>query len=283
MELTWTNGSGLPHYERLSFLVGLTAVGLGFALLLEPPTIWLLGVVLVGVISGGTDGILRLHPRFTEFQFWTQAIFWVLPTLLALGGGLFLLRVGWVGVGGYWLAAGLLLIIGLFTSVLLAEFHIMDESGRLVSISRQALHLATYLTAFALYAGLHFSNSRLPTYTSTGVVDLELGSPISQVSVALVSGLLALSLFREVESSLQRSILYAVICGILLAEIAWGLFYWPIGGLMAGFLLLVAFYFVTGLLYNYLKGALSRRILVEFSITSGLGVALLYGVQVWIG
>jgi len=273
----------LQHYERLSFLVGLTAVGLGFSLLLEPPAIWVLAAVLAGVICGGTDGILRVHPRFGELHPWVQPVFWILPTLLTLGGGLLLLRIGWVGVGGYLLAAGLLVIVGVLAAVILAEYNLLNDTSRLAGVSRHTLQLATYLTAFALYAGLHFSNSRLPTYTSTGVIDLQLGGVTSQVVVALVSGLLALSLFSEARAGLRRALLYAAVTGLIMAETAWGLFYWPLGGLMAGAFLLLVFYFVSGVLYNHMAGRLNQALFLEFGLVTAVGFAILYGVQTWMG
>ncbi|MDQ7029161.1 MAG: hypothetical protein Q9O62_04970 [Ardenticatenia bacterium] len=73
----------------------------------------------------------------------------------------------------------------------------------------------------------------------------------------------------EVEQ-VRKTWAYSAIIGLLLGELIWVLNYWRISGLMGGTLLMVGFYFLTGLAQLELRGRLSRRLVAEYA-----GVALL--------
>ena len=67
----------------------------------------------------------------------------------------------------------------------------------------------------------------------------------------------------------------AVVVGITLGEATWALNYWAAPFLLSGVLLLAIFHVVTGMLQSHLEGALSRRMILEYSlIGSGLLAAV---------
>ncbi len=250
--------------ERLVVLVILVIMGLGLSLILNSGIVWLLALVLMVGICVGTDSIIRSHPKIHLHGIGYSLIFWILPSLITLGSALFLRLV----TGGVWLVAGLAITGGLLSIVILAEYHTVDPEDERFGLSRLGLNLATYVTAFSLYAAIY----------STKVRSLQ-----SATSIFVISLLLALELFRDTEATVKRTWLYALVVGLVVGETTWGLNYWAISGLGGGVFLLLVFYIVSGIIQNYFSGKLNKAILFEFGAVTAVAFAFLLSSRFWVG
>ncbi len=273
----------MPHYERLSLLVALTALGIGAALFMEAPIVWVLGVVIIAIVCGGTEELLRSHPAFFRRGAMFTPIFWIIPALLVAGGSLFLLRWRWAGGGWVVLVLGLALVSGLLALALLAEYHTIDPRDSRFNLSRLYLHLAAYLAALSLFIAAQpatFSGSQpLPPE----IHGWELPTLVSVFGVGVVAALLCFELFREEGAGWNRNWLFSVVVGFLVAELAWALSYWSLEGTNEGFVLLLAFYFGTGIIQDKISGRLTRNSVLEFLGVGGAGLLALMAVRFWLG
>jgi hypothetical protein len=104
-------------------------------------------------------------------------------------------------------------------------------------------------------------------------------SLVSATGVTVVSTLLALEFLRSAGRDFRRTILYALIAGLITGEIIWAMNYWRIQGLTGGLILLLGFYVATGLANQQLQGRLTRRVLVEYAIVALVGLVVLLRFQ----
>lgn len=240
---------------RVPLLVALYAAGLVLFLAVEPTKPWIL-LVVTGVVALGTDGLLRWHPlaqRETDIA-WTAPLLF-LPTLLALGSGLFLEDA----LVGYWLLPGVAVASLIMAAVLYAQFLSVDTEGPLFPAARFVLNLGTYLTGFAFFAVVYtFDVSLLP----------------AALTVGLVSLLLAVEVLREAEADPVRALVYAGVIGVVIAEARWALYFLPLESYLAGVFLLLAFYVSSGLIQHHLTGDLRAPVISEFVAISLLGVLI---------
>lgn len=273
----------MPHYERLSLLVALAWLGLGAALFLEAPVVWVLGLVIIAIVCGGTGELLHSHPAFFRRGALFTPIFWIIPAMLVAGGGLFLLRWRWAGGGWEVLVGGLAILSGLLALALLAEYRTIDPRDPRFDLSRLYLHLAAYLAALSLFIAAQpatFSGSQpLPPE----IHGWELPTLASVVAVGMVATLLCFELFREEGASWNQIWLFSLVAGLIVAELTWGLSYWSLEGTSEGFVLLLAFYFTTGIIQDHLSGRLTRSSVLEFLGVSGAGLLALFAVRLWLG
>ena len=192
---------------------------------------------------------------------WTYSI---LPFMVVGGGSLFLRIMG----DGQWVTWGMPVIATLFTLAIYAEYHIVDPLRHPFPRARLILNLATYLVAFAFY---------------TVIYDLRIEGIEALLSILVVSFLLGLELFRIGEKAFPRDILHALVTGIIVSQVAWGLALWPIGGLVGGVFLLLVFYPITGIVQSYFLNGPSRGAVLEYCSVTLVGFVLLFGVRVWWG
>jgi hypothetical protein len=253
----------VPIYERLFLPVSLALVGLAFSLVVQPPWFWLVAAAVVGVVCIGTDSLVRAHPKHYLHDVTQSLFFWILPALIALGAALFLRLFG----GGLPVVGGLALAAVLLTLVMLAEYLSVDPREPAFAVARLALNLATYLAAFSLFTAIYATKER-SLYTAT--------------TATLVSTLLAIELYRSADAPPRRTWLYAIITGLMIGEVTWGLNYWPIGGLAGGVILLLVFYAISGLVQHHLLGRLNRNVLVEFGVVGAAGMLILANSNFWI-
>jgi hypothetical protein len=253
----------VPTYERLFLPVCLALVGLAFSLIMQPPWFWIIVAAIVGVVCVGTDSLVRAHPKHYLHDVGHSMLFWILPAMVALGSALFLrLFSGGLGVVG-----GLAISGAILTAVILAEYLTVDPREQSFPAARIALNLATYIAAFSLFTAIYASKER-SLYTAT--------------AVTVVSILLAIELYRSADATPSRTWLYAVVTGLMIGEVTWGLNYWPVDGLAGGVVLLLLFYFLSGLVQHYLLGRLTRGLLVEFGVVTACGVLLLANSNFWV-
>src|SRR3990170_1417468 len=167
---------------RVPLLVVVFAVGLMLFLAVEPTKPWIL-LVVTGIVALGADGIMREHPlaaRETDVA-WTAPLLF-LPTLLALGAGLFLEDA----LTGYWVLPGVLVAALILAGVLYAQHTSIDTQGALYPAARFVLNLGTYLAGFAFYAVVYtFDVSLVPAALTVGLISVLLGVVIAEARWAL--------------------------------------------------------------------------------------------------
>ena len=222
--------------------------------LTEPAQRWIL---LLGVLAAalGTHGVLRgEHPRTFELGADTTPQL-VLPALYALALPLFIeenARGLWVPLCA--LAAGL----G-FAAIVVAEVRSVREFERGAAEARLVADAGAYLTAFALLSLLYTREPSLPAAVAVA---------------ALVGGLLSFEVLRN--SSLGRldMLTFAVVGALVIGELRWALHFVPLDGHLAAVALLLAFFFVSGVLAARLRGQLTREVLIQYSALAAIGVVV---------
>lgn len=241
--------------SRVPLLVAAFAAGLVMFLAIEPTRPWIL-LVLTALVAVGTDGILREHPhgaRETDAA-WTAPLLF-LPTLIVLGAGLFLEDA----LTGYWVLPGVLIASVILAAVLYAQHVSIDGASPSYATARFVLNIATYLTAFALFAVVYaFDVSLVP----------------AALTVGLVSLLLAVEVLREAEADPTRALIFAAAVGLVVAEARWALYFLPLESYLAGVFLLIVFYVASGLVQHHLNDDLHSSVLTEFGAMAALGVLI---------
>ncbi|MBI3978310.1 MAG: hypothetical protein HY331_09005 [Chloroflexi bacterium] len=257
-------GAHRPHLRNrraIGTTVGLVVAGLALSWFVEAPAFWGLLALLVAGTAWGTVRLLRHGRRAHSLAY--LAGFTTLPVLLSIGAALFLRFANSLAGLTVGLAiAGLLLAV-----VFAAEDRTVDPFDSRWHHARFILNLATYLTAFALFAAIYNSRVR---------------SLMSATAITALAALLALDLFRASEGQLRRAALYAGVVGLLVGEATWGLNWWPISGLAGGLFLLLVFYALTGVVQHALAGRLTRRTVAEFALVALAGLTFLFSSQLWL-
>lgn len=251
-----------PLFLWYSAVVAVTSAGLALSATLEEPRAWaMLGLTLVAV-AAGTHYLSLAHEGY---RFYPQRpatfAYWPPPVALALGGTLFTRA---------FLGGGLLLVGLVGTAVALAVLlysqHLLARPGGFVpAFARLATNLGIYLATFLLFVSLE--NSDLPPAARL-------------VALGLSSGLLSLSLFRDRAGSPGREALYAGLVSLLVMQLGWALQLLPLGKVITGLLLLVAFYVTSGLVHSHLLNRLSRGVVLEFGAVTAVALFVLFGFQV---
>ena len=245
---------GWPGSGLIPVLTILFGVGLAFYLAVEPTLPWVL-LVVMGLAALGTDGVIRSHPEADFRDVSDTAPYLFVPTLFALSAGLFLEDT----VVGYWtLVATVVAAIGMGATVY-GEYVSVNVGAPAYPAARFILNVATYLTAFGLYAAVYsFDVSLIP----------------AALAVGATSVLLAAEVLREGEPGLARMVVLAGAIGLVVAEARWALYFLPLEGFLAAVFLLLVFYLSTGLVHHYVTGNLSRSVALEFVSVALAGLAV---------
>lgn len=267
----------MPNYDRLSIVVSLVLLGLALTLFIALPTRYIdadllgspvrielgtrlvMSLLLGSLTAVGVEYIMRAHPKFgTGGLGGYSFLFWILPTLATLAATWFTPALFQNGLL-LWLAAlGVVALI--LAGLILAEYRTIDPEDSAYTVSRLLLNLFTYLSAFFLF---------------TTIYEAKLRSLLSATLVAVFAGILALALLRAERSATYRTWSLAAVCGLVLGEATWALNYWGVTGLAGGGLLLLAFYFFSGLSQQRVLNRFSRLVLLEFAIVGGIGLTVL--------
>lgn len=229
-------------------------------LLVEPSPRW---VVLFGsvVAALSMDGVLRAARREAfEAGGLDTTVYLLLPALYVLAAPVFLEH----NVRGYWAlpAAGLAgigfgaLVVGQVSSV--RAFDLGRPFGRYVAAT------ATYFVAFALFS-LMFT------------FDLHVRPAV--IASGLVAALLAAELLRDGEIDQLETLVFSAVTGLVIAEVRLAMHYLPIDGHLAALTLLLAFYFVTGLIHAHVTRQLDRSAALEYVTIAVTGLVLVVGAQ----
>ena len=266
----------MPRTGRLLVLLGLLVVGLGISIYLPLPSPVLIlrlpsglaaiellltparqvSLVVVWLACAVVDSTMRGHERLAGAGLARTAPFWILPGLTILLA--FALCEGVAGpllkVSGMAAAA---LVVGLLVT---AQLHTLDLRDPWFGLARLGLNAFAYTAAFATYL-------LAQTLPSRGLV----ATPF----VAISSTLMATPLLASPGSTPRRTWGTAALVGLMIAEVAWALSSGVVSPLVAGFVLLLVFYGLTGVLQQQLWGPLERRVVVEFFVVAALALALL--------
>lgn len=266
----------MQNYDRLSILVSLVLLGLALMLIVGLPLrvieAELLGspiaipvggrlvmtLLLCALTAVGTEYIMRAHPSFEQdASAGTTFLYWILPTLITLAAAWFTpllttnLTLWIVGLGVTAIA---------LSSVLVAEYRTIDPEDEYYTPARLYLNLVTYLAALFLFSALY---------------NAKLRSALSASSMVVLALILSLALLRAGQGDLRRIWIFALISGVVLGEATWALNYWGVTGLTGGVLLMLIFYFYSGLAQQRLLDRFNRSVFIEFGVVGLAGVLLL--------
>ena len=245
---------GWPRSGLILVLAVLFGVGLAFYLVVEPTLRWPL-LMLMGLVALGTDGVIRSHPDADFRDVSDTAPYLFVPTLLALSAGLFLEDT----VVGYWTLVATVVAAIVMGATVYGEYVSVNVEAPAYPAARFILNVATYLTAFGLYAAVYsFDVALIPAAFAVGATSV----------------LLAAEVLREGEPELTRMVVLAGAIGLVVAEARWALYFLPLEGFLAAVFLLLVFYLSTGLVHHYVTGNLSRSVALEFVIVALAGLAI---------
>ncbi|MGE3696999.1 MAG: hypothetical protein AB7H85_17480 [Dehalococcoidia bacterium] len=234
----------------LAFLV---LVGLLAYLGIRPHQTWLLWLT-AGIAGLGTDGIVRCHPAWHDRRPAASLLYFGLPALGTFGSGLFIHEA----LSGYARALSAIppsVGIGL---VAYAEYRTVDFTAGRYGALRLGLAVAAYLAAFALFSML---------------MRPEVDVLVSAVLVMLVAGVLTLELLRENRLFGEGALMLAVAVGLSIAELRLVLYFFPLDSLLGGALLVIGFYFATGLVHHVLDHDLEWSTAAEYGVVAVAGAA----------
>ncbi len=260
-------------YRQAVILSGLAAAGLaGLALLASQLGVvgpillfdqhewpfWLLGVALTVAVGVLVQRFARQAPPVAgsvQASLPTEAF---LPAVATLGGVLLVSLYHTPAL--IWLAPAILApTLGV---ILIARYHLHDEAGRLRRAAQSTYLLLTYGVAFAVLAAIYINKAR---------------SILSASLVAFIACLLLVQIAAGERFPAERRLLYGLVGGVILGQVTWALNYWPLTGWTGGAVLLIAFYFIAGLLLAQIREGVRRRDLLEY----GLSALCLFALVVW--
>ncbi|HLI28045.1 MAG TPA: hypothetical protein VKZ60_13290 [Chloroflexota bacterium] len=128
------------------------------------------------------------------------------------------------------------------------------------------VNLGVFASAFVLFVGVREAPLR------------GLGSALV---VGAVAAVLATVPLRRALARAERTVVYAVLTGLIVGQMAWALAYWALPAVLVGALLLLLFYVLVGLGEAMLDRSFDRRLLVEYGVVGACGLALILGVGPW--
>lgn len=270
----------MPRVDRLGITVSLVTLGLLLSILVALPSrilsFWVLGsqlsvnltgpvqlgIIMVGLVAAGVDALVRTHPRMHDRSLAYTATFWVLPSVLVLAIQVLLRDLTWMGLKLVLVGlAGVMLII-----VMGAQYLTIESEDRRFRNARLVLNVVIYIVALFFFVTVYTSRLR---------------SLLSATSVLLISGMLALDLFRIPPNKAWRTWLYAGLVALTMGQLTWALNYARIDARVGGAFLLLVFYVLSGIIQQYLWRRLTGRMLLEYAFVGLIGMALLSGLARW--
>jgi hypothetical protein len=256
------NTGAVSPLARTIVLTGVAALGLGAYLDLRPAQPWILW--LTAFLAGlATDGLIRSNPRWENDGYLSALVYTLLPALGILGAGLFIDRA----ITGYGRLGGALAGSVAVGVVAYGEYQTVDFGSRLYGTVRLVMAVATYLTAFSLY---------------TVIFSTDLDLPLAAFLVGVVSLALSMELLRESRLTSPSSLLVGLAIGVSLAELRLCLYFFALDGLLAGALLIIAFYLATGLVHHLLDHDLEWSTTAEYLLVAGVGTAAVVFTRVFV-
>ena len=264
----------MPRVDRLGITVSLVTLGLLLSILVTLPSrilsFWVLGsqlslnltgpvqlgIIMVGLVAAGVDALVRTHPRMHDRSLAYTATFWVLPSVLVLAIQVLLRDLTWMG-----LKLVLVGLAGVMLIIVMGAQYLTIESGR-PALSQRAVG--------AQCCYLHCS----PSFSLSRSIPRGCAVILSATSVLLISGMLALDLFRIPPNKAWRTWLYAGLVALTMGQLTWALNYARIDARVGGAFLLLVFYVLSGIIQQYLWRRLTGRMLLEYAFVGLIGMAL---------
>lgn len=225
---------------------------------------WLAGVALVLAVGTMFQWVDRELPRNPSGDAESRAgstgpqLRWVLPSMTALSVVLFL------GVyrGTTAIAAGALIAFGALLAGTIARHLMMDRDDQARERARLVFTLVVHGIAFLALAMIYINKVR---------------SLFSATAVLLVGVLLLLALTEGEDELFNRRLVYALVGGIMLGQVTWGLNYWQAAGWTGGAVLLIFFYLYGGLILTHLRRSVDFRDVAEY----GTVACIAFGIVVY--
>lgn len=250
------NQSAANITARTVILGALAALGLGAYVSLRPEQPWIL--ILTTILAAlGTDGLVKAHPQWRDLRPLDSAVYTFLPALFVLGSGLFIDHA----IEGYGRQPSAIVAGVAVALVAFGEYQTVDFDGRLFGRFRVLMAVVTYVTAFAFF---------------TVIYSRDFDLIFAGLFIAGVSALLAMELFRESQLLGLSSLLVSLAIGVTLGEFRLALYFYPLDGLLAGALLLIAFYLATGIVHHILDRDLDLATAAEYVVvTLGASAAVI--------
>lgn len=206
--------------------------------------------------AAGSEWLLHSHPKTTPES--STVEHWILPGLASLGLGAILSRLP-EGTG-LWL--GLPVAAALLIAVLVAEFIVFDPQDPRYDVVALILRTLAYL----LLAGSLFAVNGLGLRAIFAV-------PLTFAAAGLVSWRL-----MRLESTLPGVALrFALVIGVIAAQLTWALHYWPVPPLQIALINGLSVYLNYHLISLIRRGELGRGRLIEIMVVGVLGlVAIIF-------
>jgi Protein of unknown function (DUF5656) len=218
----------------------------------RPQQGWILAVSVIAV-AVAVEGTIRTNPRWFG-GFYDALVFTFLPALAVLSVALFINEA----IDGYARVLAALVGGGAVGVLTYGEYQTVSFGTRIYGPMRLVLAIGTYLVAFGLFT-VFFSR--------------DLSVPVASIAVGFVSFALAMELLRESRLMGPSSLLAASGVGLALGEFRASLFFFPLDGLLAGALLIIGFYFATGIVHHLLDEDLELSTMSEYVLVAGVGAA----------
>ena len=260
-----------PDRDRIGALTALILIAYGLIRIVTLPT-WEAEVAAVGLViplgidtrvvmlslaaalaATGAYWVMQSHPLARIRR--PQSRVGLLPGLAALGAGVVLNQFP---ISSAWLL-GLALAGLLLVGVLYAEFAVFDERDPRAS---------------AAVVGLRTLGVMIVVGVAFATVAAELRAVFSVPAIFAASAIVS---WRSLNLELPglRVWPYSVACGLITAQLAWGLHYWPAQPMQVALMVGLSTYVATGLLLAHVRGEVNRRLAYEFG---GVSVAALAAV-----
>jgi len=225
-------------------------------------TSWLLPTLIIGILAASLWflGIKpSLDPRHSELY-----ALLILPVILYSGLLVFLRQLG-PGIVAYSL---IIVSMPVFHLLFLSLSALGCYSSLPNHVGRLILNVISLLAGYVGYVWLFKFDP--PLLAGLGIV-------------FVISSLLFLQgIFWWSNANIPYSIFYSALSGLLLTMLYFGLFFWPLGYLVTGFVMLLGQYVLMGIIQQYFKKNLTRSVVIEHIVVSLILVTAILMQATWI-
>ena len=247
----------LPDVNRLSLVGGLVTLVFAagrFAVDANDSAATTAVAGLAALLAGtGAVTLMRSQPAAGNRPGWLTGI---VPAAAAAVLGLSLVQLP-IGIP-WWL--GLAAAAALWLLVVVAEYVTLDPTEGRRPLAALGLNVLIYILIFVLFTALATGRAR---------------AAVSATLCGVLASLLAWRLFAlDPRSDIGRAGLYAVVVGLVAAEVMWAVSYWRVRPVTAAAIGLALFYLTAGLLGAQLQARLRRRLWIEYAVVGVLAVVV---------
>ncbi len=227
---------------------------------------WIAGFVLVLIVAAAyhrLDGVPQTESRgdqsFIDGKYAAELpIRWILPAGTVLSAVLLLgVYRGLTAIS----IAVVITLVGLLTGTV-SRYLMISGQDAVRERARVVYTLVVHGVAFLSLSMIYIHKVR---------------SLFSATAVLIVGVLLLLALTDGEDELFNRRLVYALVGGIMLGQVTWGLNYWQAAGWTGGAVLLVFFYLFGGLILTHLRRSVQPRDVLEYGSVS----AVAFGIVVY--